>query len=488
MLEPIFELSHDPVALLDPDGIITRANPAWHNNLGYPPDSLVGRPFSGLLPELEVAGFDAWLTGVRETTTPHSLHTSVRAATREYRLMSLRAVRAGEPATIYLIARERWLADDEQEHLRQISRRWEALCQALPDIVVTADTTGTVQSINRLPPGIPVDALVGVPDSFFTPIAPADQPALRERFAHVLRTGETVTYETRVQFPDGSYGTFESRLGPIFTGTAATGTVLITRDLTLQRQAEEARRTAELQIREYTIQLERSNRELERFASVASHDLQEPLRKIQAFSDRLRQKYEELLPEPGRDYVNRMQEAAKRMQDLINDLLMFSRLTTKEQRFAPVNLNKILTAVLSDLEVRIEENEARVEAGSLPLIEADPVHMRQLFQNLISNAIKFRRAEVAPIVKISAEERGGRCLMRISDNGIGIEPRYHERIFGIFERLHSRGKYEGTGVGLAVCRKISEQHGGSIVVESSPDHGSSFVVDLPMRQERKPHL
>lgn len=491
MLEPIFELSHDPVALLNPDGVVTRANPAWKSVLGYPGEALIGRPLTNLLPAQEVENFAAWLAtvsaAVAGSTTPHSLNTSLRGATSEYHLMHLRAVRTGEPATIYLIARERWLGGDEQEHLRRVSHRWEALSHALPDIVVTSDTTGTVLTINRLPPGIPINALVGVPDSMFTPIAPADRPALRERFAHVLSTGETLTYETRVQFPDGSYGTFESRLGPVFDAQTVSGTVLITRDLTLQRQAEDARRAAELQIREYTVQLERSNRELERFASVASHDLQEPLRKIQAFSDRLRQKYEELLPEPGRDYVNRMQEAAKRMQDLINDLLMFSRLTTKEQRFAPVNLNKILTAVLSDLEVRIEENEARVEAGALPLIEADPVHMRQLFQNLISNAIKFRRVEHPPVVTITAEERGGRCHMRVQDNGIGIEPRYHERIFGIFERLHSRGKYEGTGVGLAVCRKICEQHGGSIVVDSSPEQGSTFVIDLPLRQERKQH-
>ncbi|MFY0533951.1 ATP-binding protein [Nannocystis pusilla] len=365
------------------------------------------------------------------------------------------------------------------------------MVHCLPDFVVTSDLDGVVLTINREVPGIPTDQLVGRPESMFTPIAPDERPALRQRFAHVVKTGETLTYETQVLYPDNTYGTFESRLGPIFDGGRITGTVLVTRDLTRQRQAEEARRAAEQQIREYTIQLERSNRELERFASVASHDLQEPLRKIQAFGDRLRQKYEELLPEAGRDYVQRMQEAAKRMQDLINDLLMFSRLTTKEQRHAPVNLNKILTAVLSDLEVRIEENEAKIEAEGLPMLEADPMHMRQLFQNLISNAIKFRRPEHAPVVKITAEElpahgRATSMVMRVSDNGIGIDAKYHERIFGIFERLHSRGKYEGTGVGLAVCRKICEQHGGAIRVESNPDAGSTFIVELPLRQEEAP--
>lgn len=489
-LEPIFAMNLDPAVLLDAQGVVTRANDSWTPAFGHSPNDLVGKPLMGLLPPQEAEHLGRWLGELKAADGPQSLHTSVRTATGEYRLTHLRATRSPDSDGIWLIAREQWLADHEREHLRQIGHRWDALVHCLADFVVTSDLEGSVRTINREVPGIPTDQLVGRPESMFTPIAPEERPALRQRFEHVVGTGETLTYETQVLYPDGSYGTFESRLGPIFDGRTVTGTILVTRDLTRQRQAEEARRLAEQQIREYTVQLERSNRELERFASVASHDLQEPLRKIQAFSDRLRQKYEELLPEPGRDYVNRMQEAAKRMQDLINDLLMFSRLTTKEQRHAPVNLNKILTAVLSDLEVRIEENEAKIEAAQLPMIEADPMHMRQLFQNLISNAIKFRRPDVAPVVTITAEElpkqaRPTTLRMRVSDNGIGIESKYHERIFGIFERLHSRGKYEGTGVGLAVCRKICEQHGGAIRVESDAGQGTTFVVELPLRQERK---
>jgi PAS domain S-box-containing protein len=486
---PFFTLSHEPMAILDPDGAIVRANPAWQTALRQDPAALTGRKFAELLSADEAPYLVAWFAEVAAASEPLTRITNVRAGTGEYRLMELHG--AGGPDGICVVVRPRWVKDGELQHLQAVSQRWDGLMQCLADFVVTSDTTGMVMTINRDVPGIPVDALVGQPDSMFTPIAPSERPALRERFARVISTGETIDYETRVEFPDGSIGTFESRLGPIRAGDKITGSVLVTRDLTRQRQAEEARRTAERQIREYTVQLERSNSELERFASVASHDLQEPLRKIQAFSDRLRQKYEELLPEAGRDYVNRMQEAAKRMQDLINDLLMFSRLTTKEHRFSPVNLQKILTAVLSDLEVRIEENDAKVEYGEIPLIEADPVHMRQLFQNLISNALKFRRPDQPPVVKISAQtvavegKRAPMLRLTFSDNGIGIEPRYHDRIFGIFERLHSRGKYEGTGVGLAVCRKICDQHGGSIRVEASPEGGSAFIAELPTRQERK---
>ncbi len=491
LIEPFFALSHDPMALLGLDGAIVRANPAWQATFGYAPAALEGRTIAELLSSEEAQYIGDWLTRVTESDEALNRITSLRASSGEYRLIQLRAVRDPSTSSIGLVVRPGWLSNGEFDHMRAMSQRWDALQHCLADFVVTADLNNVIWTINREPPGLSLDQMIGQPDSMFKFLAPEHQPAMIERLGRVTSTGLPESYEVTVDFPDGSIGTFESRLGPIRNGDKVTGTVLVTRDLTLQRQAEEARRVAERQIREYTIQLERSNSELERFASVASHDLQEPLRKIQAFSDRLRQKYEDLLPEAGRDYVNRMQEAAKRMQDLINDLLLFSRLTTKEQRFSPVNLSKILTAVLSDLEVRIEESEAKIEFGALPLIEADPVHMRQLFQNLISNAIKFRRPDQPVVVTIAAEmlpaagQRPAMLRLTFGDNGIGIEPKYHDRIFGIFERLHSRGTYEGTGVGLAVCRKICDQHGGSIRVESVPGRGSTFIVELPTRQKKQ---
>ena len=173
---------------------------------------------------------------------------------------------------------------------------------------------------------------------------------------------------------------------------------------------------------------------------------------------------------------------------------MFSRISTKEKAYTRVNLNKIARAVLSDLEVRLEETGGKVNLGELPTIEADPVHMRQLLQNLIGNALKFARPEASPVVTVTAEvvptpghEAEGATSMRlaVADNGIGIEPRYHERIFGIFERRHGRGKYEGTGVGLAVCRKIVEQHHGSIQVSSVVGEGTTFTIMLPTKQPER---
>ncbi len=242
-------------------------------------------------------------------------------------------------------------------------------------------------------------------------------------------------------------------------------------------------------------ELARSNTELQQFASIASHDLQEPLRKIQAFSNRLKDKYGEVLTEQGRDYLERMQNAAKRMQSLIDDLLTLSRVTTKAQPFVPVNLDQITQEVLSDLEVCIQQNRGHVDVGNLPTIDADPIQMRQLLQNLISNALKFHRDDEPQVVKIynqwlEEEEntpRGGsavpkRCQIIVEDNGIGFDEKYLDRIFNVFQRLHNRSEFEGTGMGLAICRKIAERHGGSITAESTPGQGAKFIVTLPIQQ------
>ena len=238
--------------------------------------------------------------------------------------------------------------------------------------------------------------------------------------------------------------------------------------------------------------LERSNRELQDFAYIASHDLQEPLRKVQAFGDRLKTKYADALGEAGTDYLNRMQNAAARMKTLINDLLAYSRVTTKPRPFEELDLEQLTKEVLSDLEVRIEELKARVEIGKLPTIVADPLQMRQLMQNLIGNALKFHKPDVPPIIKIasrfveeeSADEEGNTgpsqfCQITVEDNGIGFEEKYAGRIFGMFQRLHARGEYEGSGVGLAICRKITERHGGTITAKSWPGKGSMFIITLP---------
>ena len=248
---------------------------------------------------------------------------------------------------------------------------------------------------------------------------------------------------------------------------------------------------AQRELEDVAGRLKRSNTELESFASVAAHDLQEPLRKIQTFGDRLSRKHADTLGGNGVEYFDRMLDAAGRMRTLINDLLEFSRVTTNITPFAPVDMARVAQGVASDLEVRIDETGGRVELGDLPVVDADPLQMHQLLQNLIGNALEFHRPGVPPLVKVHGEPLNGHSHLngedagapvwkvRVEDNGIGFEEKYLDRIFSIFQRLHGRSKYEGTGIGLAVCRKIVERHGGTITARSAPGRGSTFTVTIP---------
>ncbi len=227
-------------------------------------------------------------------------------------------------------------------------------------------------------------------------------------------------------------------------------------------------------------ELERSNRELQDFASIASHDLQEPLRKIQAFGDRLTAGHGEALGETGRDYLDRMTAAAARMQLLIEGLLAYSRVATQAQVVVRVPMRTVMTEVLVDLEQRLVDSQGEVHVdGTLPSVDADPMQLRQLMQNLIGNALKYRRAEAAPQVRVSCNESSAGWTLEVSDNGIGFAQEQADRIFAPFQRLHGRGSYEGTGMGLAICRRIVERHHGTISAHASPGAGARFVVTLP---------
>lgn len=256
-------------------------------------------------------------------------------------------------------------------------------------------------------------------------------------------------------------------------------------------RALESLSRAHARLKLQTRQLTESNRDLLDFAHVASHDLQEPLRKILAFSDRLTTRCAGQLDATGVDYLERMRNASTRMQTLIDDLLTFSRVQTGGNRHQRADLDEIVAGVLSDLEVTIDSKEATIEFDPLPTIEADPAQMRQLFQNLIGNALKFQQAGVLPLVTIDVEDVVRRsdahgeqqfCQITLSDNGIGFEPQYAEKIFTVFQRLHGRGDFEGSGIGLSVARRVVERHFGSIEAVGRPGEGATFVITLPYEQ------
>ncbi len=267
------------------------------------------------------------------------------------------------------------------------------------------------------------------------------------------------------------------------------GAVVSMRDMT-------ARRAAELELQESARLLQASNEELEKFAYIASHDLQEPLRKIQAFGDRLGKKAREHLDADNQDSLNRILDASGRMRRLIDDLLAFSRVSTKTKPFELVNLNTVLAEVRSVFALRLEESQGRLHHGEMPQVLGDESQLRQLFQNLIGNAMKFARNGVPPEITITATplselpadaepaselEDGWRITIR--DNGIGFDQQYANRIFELFQRLHGRQQFEGTGLGLAISKKIVNRHGGTIQARGEPGHGATFIIDWPSRHE-----
>ena len=275
--------------------------------------------------------------------------------------------------------------------------------------------------------------------------------------ARIRRTNEALTTS------NAELSTAQQSLEQAADALAASNSALERSNDELERQARE---------------LVRSNAELDQFASIASHDLQEPLRKVRTFTERISETEAANLSERGADYLRRANASAERMQVLIEDLLRFSRVSTQGRPFTRVDLNAIATDVLDDLSAQVERAGGEVRVGTLPTINADGSQMRQLIQNLISNALKFQREGVPPQVTVNATVESGWMTMTVADNGIGFDPQYSRRIFRVFERLHGRGTYPGTGIGLALCRKIAERHGGTIVAHGVPDHGATFTITM----------
>jgi PAS domain S-box-containing protein len=476
----------------DPQGALEGEQPSWTAYTGQTPEQFRGAGWlDAVHPHDRAENNVRWQRAIFERV-PYEFEHRLRRHDGEYLYFSARAVPVLEEdgsvrewAGIHTDITQRKLTE---QSLRDGERRFRELADAMPQIVWGARPDGHFDYYNHRwyeftgrVEGRDGDA------SWADVVHPEDQEQSLKLWRSAIRTGDAYEIEYRLKRHDGEYRWHLTRALPVREKTDE-----ITRWFGTCTDID-ARKRTEDRLRASTVTLLQNNRELEEFASVASHDLQEPLRKVQAFVGCLRDEQSATLNAEGVEYLDRIQNAAARMGTLVSDLLEISRLSSKGRPFVPVNLNDVVGDVLSDLETRLAETNGRVVVSSLPVVASDPVQMRQLFQNLIGNALKFHRKDEQPIVHVSAEvidngeitgstRLGTSCRISVVDNGIGFDEKYLEKVFTIFQRLHGRGEYEGTGIGLAICRKIVERHGGTLTARSRLGKGATFIATLPMLQ------
>jgi len=379
-----------------------------------------------------------------------------------------------------------------EEELKDSQRRLADIIEFLPDATFAIDTDGTVIAWNRAMEemtGVRATEMLGKGDYEYA------IPFYRERrrilvdlvisydeetaswYPEITRDGDRLISQVLIQHLNNGKGAYLWVVAsPLYNSAGkVSGAIESIRDITTQKKLERDLNTA-------LERTEQSNADLEQFAYVASHDLQEPLRMVSSYVQLLARKYEGKLDSDADDYISFAVDGARRMQVLINDLLEYSRVTTRGESFKSVNCEMIIERVLHNLKMAIEENDAVITHDPLPTVIVDGSQIGQVFQNLIGNAIKYRSKE-PPLIHISARKDGNKWLFSVRDNGIGIDSKYKERIFIIFQRLHGRNEYPGTGLGLAISRRIIERHKGRIWMESEVGKGTTFYFTLPVNGE-----
>ena len=463
-LRIIVEASPDLICVTDVDGRFLFVNPAFRRLLGYEPRDLVGRSSLSLIhPEdvqhvLEAVRRDPDCTGVAfrfRHSEGHWFHAEMnRRVTYDT---------AGAPVSAVIVSR------DISDRVRAEERFRVTADHSPIGMYIAQDRV--IKYVNprfeRLT-GYSAAELIGTDP--LSLVIPEDREVVRLNAVAMLRGERANEYEYRITNKAGQVRWIMESVVSIeyHGGRAALGNYI---DITDRKAAEQEQARV-------MKELARSNEELGQFAYVASHDLQEPLRMVASFTQLLARRYRGQLDDDADEFIRYAVDGVTRMQNLINDLLAYSRVGTRGNPMEPVDTNVSAGRALANLAAAIEESGAAVNVGELPTVIADGTQLEQLFQNLIGNAIKYR-GERIPEVRVSAVPEGSSWHFTISDNGIGIDPAYAERIFVIFQRLHGKEEYDGTGIGLAICKKIVERHGGRIWVESQPGAGSTFHFTIP---------
>lgn len=500
----ILEAADEGIVGLDLNGHINFINPAAARMLGYSSEELIGCRYHGqayrCANEQEKVVEDncpihaTLKTGVIQRVEQDT-HYRKDGSQFPVELISAPIYEEGElvGAVVTFIDISQRL--EQLQHIREGDMRMRAIVDNATDGIMTMDRSGRILSLNPAGEGLfgylSEDVIGHDVSLLFPEVVDRDEEGLKQYLVHA--GADNVRRDVEVCRKDGKPISVRLSVNEINLAGERIYMAMM-QDITVQKRAEQA-------IRDHALALERSNQELQNFAYVASHDLQEPLRKIMAFGDRLASHNGADLDEKGLDYLARMRNAAERMRLLISSLLAYSRVESKAQPLQPVELKDVLSDVLSDLESRIAETQGEVLVDELPRVDADPVQMHQLLQNLIANGLKFRSPDETPRVEVRCKilpygdpealpnvDVEQTCLIQVKDNGIGFDNKYLDRIFNIFQRLHGRDQYEGSGIGLAICRKIAERHKGVLEADGQSGVGAIFTLKIPVKQPKIPSL
>jgi len=473
----VFDTLVDALVITDLTGHVVEVNPAACRTYGYRREEFIGLHATQLItPEYHLV-FQDFLCSMEEVGSFAGETIDIRKdkATFNTEVRGSPILFKGEPHFLAIVRDVTELKKAERQILRekQIS---EKIIDSLPGLFFQISTSGKMIRWNKF-----FRTLTGLSDAEIRKLSPLHtvQDSEKERIGRAIEQAFSKGYgeaEVNLVSREGKQIPF------FFSGTSqmidkSPYMIGMGIDISKLKAAEEKLRTI-------LSELEQSNRELERFAYVASHDLQEPLRKIRSFSDLLSKRYEGQLDEKADKYIGYIIHGTTRMRALINDLLAYSRVETREKPFESVNTETLIEGVLGNLQSAIRERGAVVSHDPLPLVKGDPSQLEQVFHNIMDNALKFH-GEEPPRIHVSAREGEGEWIFSLSDNGIGMKMEYAERIFIIFQRLHARGDFPGTGIGLALSKKIIERHGGRIWVESEPGKGSTFFFTIPIIQTTK---
>ncbi len=477
-LAAIAGASPDGILVCTLEGSITDWNAGAEKLFGYREDNRIGKSFQSLFPLEKTEEASSLLEKVKAGEKIHH-HETRWMHEKGYRMdvaLTLFPVcdESGRVIGISCISRDISQHKKMENEIREAKESFESFMNHSPAVAFIKDSRSRYTYVNEPMEkifGLARDAILGKTDYDWLPAEVAAE--LHEHDAAVLKSGRLLKSVQAVPMHGETHHwlLYKFPISSLTRGTLVGGVAF---DITDRMQAE-------AQLQDYAERLKRSNQELQHFANIVAHDLQEPVHKIVAFSDLVMEKIGDDMDPEARDFLIRLKRATQRMGHLIQDLLSYSRISSRKKPPQRIEMEGLVHEVLSDIELRVEKSGAHIEVGTLPEIIGDATQLRQLFQNLLLNAIKFSKPDEKPFVRIYSENHAENGYVRIcvEDRGIGFDPKYREKIFAPFKRLHGRSQYEGTGMGLAICKKIAEAHGGLLRADSSPGQGSVFILEIP---------